>query len=95
MEDLSRHKAPLIGHKIQAKFENYCISRSGHRFKITQPNLMIILFCGRCFSLKMSKNMTLLARKVLKIRRSAFLGTPGIMRRENVTLGSPWKRDIS
>ena len=28
--------------------------------------------------LMISKNITFLARKVLKIRRSAFLGTPGI-----------------
>ena len=43
MEGLSRHKASLIGHKNQAKFENDCISRSGHRFKITQPNSMILV----------------------------------------------------
>ena len=40
--------------KNQAKFENDCISRSGHRFKITQPNLLILVsfssaVCGRCF----------------------------------------------
>ena len=27
----------------QAKFENDCISRNGHRIKITQPNLMILV----------------------------------------------------
>ena len=43
MEALSRHNSSLIGRKNQAKFENDCISRSGHRFKITQPNLMIFL----------------------------------------------------
>ena len=41
MEGLSRHKASLIVHKNQAKFENDCISRSGHKFKTTQPNFMI------------------------------------------------------
>ena len=43
MEALSRHNSSLIGRKYQPKFENDCISRSGHRFKITQPNLMILV----------------------------------------------------
>ena len=43
MEALSRHNSSLIGCKIQAKLENDCILRSGHRFKITQPNLMILV----------------------------------------------------
>ena len=43
MEVFSRHNSLLIGHKNQAKFENDCISRNGHRFKITQPNLMILV----------------------------------------------------
>ena len=33
----------LISRKNQAKFENDCISRNGHRVKITQPNSMIFL----------------------------------------------------
>ena len=43
MEALSRHNSSFIGRKNQAKFFNDCISRSGHRFKITQPNLMILV----------------------------------------------------
>ena len=43
MEDFSRHNSSLIGRKNQAKFQNDCIARSGHRFKITQPNLMILV----------------------------------------------------
>ena len=43
MEDFSRQNSSLIGHKNQAKFENDRIARSGHRFKITQPNLMILV----------------------------------------------------
>ena len=43
MEALSRHNSSLIGRKNQAKFENDFITRSGHRFKITQPNLMILV----------------------------------------------------
>ena len=43
MEGFSRHNSSLIGRKNPAKFENDCISRSGHRFKITQPNLMIFV----------------------------------------------------
>ena len=43
MEALSRHNSSLIGRKNPAKFQNDCISRSGYRFKITQPNLMILV----------------------------------------------------
>ena len=43
MEGLSRHNALLIGHKNPAKFENDCVSRNGHRIKITQPNLIILV----------------------------------------------------
>ena len=43
MEALSRHNSSVIGRKSQAKFENDCISRSGHRFKITQPNLTVLV----------------------------------------------------
>ena len=69
MEGFSRHNSSLIGRKTQAKFENDCISRSGHRFKITQPNLMILVSFSSAKDayLMMSKIMTFLARKVLKI----------------------------
>ena len=33
----------LIGRKNQAKFENDCIWRNGHRIKITQANVMILV----------------------------------------------------
>ena len=59
MKGHSRHNSSLIGRKNQAKFENDCVLRNGHRIKITQPNSMIFY-------------LTLLARRVLKIRRSAF-----------------------
>ena len=40
-------QSTLIDRKNQAKFENYCISRNGHRIRITQPNLMILVsFCS-------------------------------------------------
>ena len=74
MEGFSRHNSSHISRKNQAKFENDCISRSGHRFKITQQNLMILVsfsFAEMCY-LMMSKNMTFLVHKVLKIHRSAF-----------------------
>ena len=85
MEALSRHNSSLIGRRNQAKFENDCISRSGHRFKITQSNLMILVsFSSAEDALSNGvKNMTFLARKVLKIRRSAFLGHPVL--RQSVT----------
>ena len=43
MDCLSRQNSSLIGPKIPAKFENDCISRNVHRFKITQPNLTILV----------------------------------------------------
>ena len=52
MEGFSRHNSSLIGRKNQVKFENYCISRNGHRIKITQPSIMILVSfssVGRCF----------------------------------------------
>ena len=43
MEGFSLHNYLLVGRKNQAKFENDCISRNGHRIKITQPNFMILV----------------------------------------------------
>ena len=43
MEGFSLHNSSLIGRKNQGKFENDSISRNGHGFKITQPNLMILV----------------------------------------------------
>ena len=43
MEGFSLHNSSLVGRRNQAKFENDCISWNGHRIKITQPNLMILV----------------------------------------------------
>ena len=43
MEGFSLHNSSLVGHQNQAKCENDCISRNGHRIKITLPNLMILV----------------------------------------------------
>ena len=43
MDCLSRQNSSLIGPKNLAKFENCCIARSVHGFKITQPNLTILV----------------------------------------------------
>ena len=43
MDCLSRQNSALIGPQNPAKFENDCILRSVHRFKITQPNLTILV----------------------------------------------------
>ena len=43
MKGLSWYNSMLISHKNQVKLENYCISRNGHRIKITQPNSMILV----------------------------------------------------
>ena len=58
----------------------------------------IMVFCGRqlirvsfvATNLMMSKNMTFLARKVLKIRRSAFFGTPGTHNCDDVVVLLLW-----
>ena len=81
MEGFSQHNSSLIGRKNQEKVENGCISRSGHRFKITQPNLMIMVSFSSvedALSNDVFKKMTLLARRVLNIYHSTFGGTPGI-----------------
>ena len=90
MDCLSRPNSSLIGPKNPAKFENDRITRNGHRFKITQSTLMIVVKLVSFSSAEDAlfneftdvKNMTFLARKVLEIRRSAFFwgGTPGIAR---------------
>ena len=73
----------LIGPKNPVKFENDYISRSVHRFKITQPNLTILVSFSSAEDVISNdvKNMKFLACKVLKIRRSALFGTCGIMHR--------------
>ena len=80
MKGYSRHNYSLIGRKTRAKFENDRISRNGHRMKITQPNLMILVSFSSAedFDLMTYTNIIYLARKILKIHRSAFSGTPGI-----------------
>ena len=82
MKGISRYNSTLIGRKNQAKFENDCISRNWHRIKITQPNSMILVSFSSAEDALTNdvKKMTRLARKVLKIRRFAFLGTPGIVK---------------
>ena len=82
MEGFSRHNSSLIGRKNQAKFEHDCISRNGHRIKITQQNLMIFVSFSSAedaLSNDVQKYNTL-PRKVgyWKTARSAFFGTPGI-----------------
>ena len=80
MDCLSQQNSSLIGPKNPAKFENDCISRSVHRFKITQPNLTILVSISSAEDVLYNdvKNMTFLAGKVLKIHRYAFFGTRGI-----------------
>ena len=73
MEGFPLHNSSLIGRKNQAKFENDCIARSGHRFKITQPNLKILVSFSSAkdaLSNKFNKYIyiTLLGRKVLPFR---------------------------
>ena len=43
MDCWSQQNSSPIGPKNPAKFENDCISRNVHRFKITQPNLTILV----------------------------------------------------
>ena len=73
-------QSTLIGRKNQTKFENDCVSRNGHRIKITQLNSMILVSFSSAEDALFNdvQNLTFLDRRVLKICRSAFLGTPGI-----------------
>ena len=77
MDCLSWQNSSLIGPTNPAKFENDCISRSVHRFKITQPNLTILVSFSSAEDVLSNdvKNMTFL----LKIRHSAFFGTRSIV----------------
>ena len=43
MKGHSQHNPSLIGCINQAKFENDCVLTNGHRIKITQSNLMILV----------------------------------------------------
>ena len=82
MDCLSQQNSSLIGPKNPTKFENDCTSRSVHRFKMTQPNLTILVsfsFAEDVLSNDVNKYMKFWACKVLKIRRSAFFGTRGIV----------------
>ena len=84
MDCLSRQNSSLIGPKNPAKFENDCISRSVHRFKITQPNLTILVsfsFADVLSNDVKKKKKKFLTCSVLKIRRSAFFGTRGIVKK--------------
>ena len=88
MDCLSRHNSSLIGRKNPAKFEHDCILRSAHRFKITQPNLTILVSFSSAEDVlsndvkkkkKKKKNEIFGLQGILKIRRSAFFGTRGIV----------------
>ena len=78
MKCLSRYNSTFFGRKNQAKFENDCISRNGHRIKITQPNSMILVSFSSAEDVLSTdvKSMTL----SLASGKSAvpLFGTPGI-----------------
>ena len=76
-----RHNYTLIGRKYQAKFENDCISRSGHRFKITQPNLMILVsFSSAEDALSNDvKQFDIFSSQSTENPPFCFFGTPGIV----------------
>ena len=88
MKGHSQHNPSLIGRKNQAKFENDCVLTNGHKIKITQSNLMILVsFSSAGVAwFKDVKDMAILDRRLLKIRRSAFYGTPGILYQSQVLL---------
>ena len=87
MEGFSRHNSSLISRKYQAKFENYCISRSGHWIKITPPNVMILVsFSSADNALSNDVENNFSSQALLKIRRSAYWDT-----RYMVTALTYWK----
>ena len=80
MDGLSRHNSSLIGRKNPAKFETYSISRNGHRIKITQPNLMILVSFSSveyawCNDMKKHNTFSSQSTENPTFR---FFGTPGI-----------------
>ena len=83
MDCLSRQNSSLIGPKNPAKFENDCISRSVHRFKITQPNLTILVSFSSAEDVLSNdvKKYEMFGLQGTEIRRSAFLGDTGIVSR--------------
>ena len=81
MEGFSRHNSSLVGRKIQAKFEHYCIPRNGHRIKITQPKLMILVSLSSgedalSNDVKISHHFSSQGTENPPFR---FFGTPGIV----------------
>ena len=77
----SRHNSLLIGRKNQVKFESDCVLRNGHIIKIIQPTAMIwyhSLLQKLFLSNVVKRYGTLGSQGILKIRRSAVYGTPGI-----------------
>ena len=71
MRGYSQHNSLLIGLKNQVKFEHDRVSR--------QPNSMILVSFSIAEDALLNndvKTMTLLDRRVLKIRYPAFLGHP-------------------
>ena len=88
----SRHNSSLIGRKNQAKFQqNDCVLRNGHRIKIAPPNsnsMVLVSFSSVEDALFNDvNNYYIFACRVLKIRRSTFLGHPvyGTALHEDVT----------
>ena len=79
MEALSQHHSSLIGRKNQAQFENDCISRSGHRFKITQPNLMIWVSFSSAEDALSNDVKRYYFFCLQGTENPPFLGTPGIV----------------
>ena len=90
MKGLSRYNSMLIGRKIKLNLKMPVFQEIGIESKLLNQNSMILVsfsFAEDALSNGV-KNMTLLARKVLKIHRSAFFGTPGIVNKKPL----PWRR---
>ena len=79
MKGLSRYNSTLIGRKNQAIFENECVSRNGHKIKITQPNSMILVSFSSAED-ALFNDIKMWDFQLAKYWKSAvpLFGTPGI-----------------
>ena len=80
MKGHSRHNSSLIGRKNQAKFENDCVFKKGHRIKITQPNSMILVSFSSVEDALFSdvKKRDTFSSQGTENPPFRFFGTPGI-----------------
>ena len=81
MKGLSRYNSMLIGRTNQAKFENDCVSKNGHKIKITQSNSMILVSFSSAENALFNdvKKYDTFSLQSTKNQPFHFFGTPSIL----------------